>query len=166
MRQQDIVILMKILTIGEKSWQLKDLASSLFISASEVSESLNRSQFAGLVNHEKNRVNRQSFFDFLNYGFKYVFPQHPAVMSRGVGTAHAHPFMKKYFQSELPYVWPDNESNERGLSIEPLYPNQVKAAKQDEALYKMLALTDVLRVGKAREVKIAGQELKKIILDE
>ena len=166
MRQQDVVVLLKMLALGDKPWQLKDLASSLYISPSEISESLNRSQFAGLVSYDKKKVNRLNFYDFISHGFKYVFPQQPGSIGKGIGTAHAHPFLKKYILSDMPYVWPDAESKERGLCIEPLYPNQVKAVKADSQLYKMLALTDALRVGKAREVKLANAELKKMILDE
>ena len=39
-RPQDIVILVKILSFGQQSWLAKDLAISLFLSGSEVSESL------------------------------------------------------------------------------------------------------------------------------
>ena len=47
MRSQDIVVLIKIAALGEVEWYAKDLAFTLEISQSEVSESLNRSQIAG-----------------------------------------------------------------------------------------------------------------------
>ena len=165
MRPQDIVILLKILNQpGE--WQNKDLAQALYISSSEVSEALNRNQMAGLVDFNKKRVNRQSLFEFLKHGLHYVFPQAPGAMANGIPTAHAHPFLKEYFSSELLYVWPDPTGRQRGLSIEPLYPNQIKAVKEDAELYKLLALVDIIRVGKVREVEVAEQELRRIILHE
>ncbi len=166
MRPQDIVILLKIISLDNKEWQLKDLAQSLYISASEVTESLNRSKIAGLIDYNKEKINRQNLFEFLEHGLHYVFPQHPGTMANGIPTAHAHPFINKYFNSDLLYVWPDIKGNMRGLIIEPLYPNQVKAIKEDELLYKLLSLIDVIRVGKVRELKIAVSELKKIILHE
>jgi hypothetical protein len=45
-----------------------------------------------------------------------------------------------------------------------LYKNQVKAAKLDANLYKMLALLDVIRVGRVRETIVAVDELKRMIL--
>jgi hypothetical protein len=50
--------------------------------------------------------------------------------------------------------------------IEPFYPKQVEAVKEDEIFYKLLAMVDVIRVGKVREVKYAINELRKNILNE
>ena len=166
MRPQDIVILLKIISLGQHAWQLKDLARDLFISPSEVSESLNRSYQAGLIDYDKKNVSRQSLMEFLQFGLQYVFPQHPGAMVNGMPTAHAHPYMRKHFKSDLIYVWPDLHGKERGLAIEPFYPKQPAAAKKDEELYKLLALIDVIRVGRTREIKVAVQELSKIILNE
>lgn len=166
MRPQDIVILLKIISLGDKKWQLKDLARMLYISPSEVSESLNRSKSANLIDYNKSKVNRQNLFEFIQHGLKYVFPQYPGTLTNGVPTAHSHPFMKKHFNSELLYVWPDNKEVSRGQTIEPLYRNQVNAIREDETLYKLLALIDVIRAGKTREVNVAIPELKKYILRE
>jgi Iron dependent repressor, N-terminal DNA binding domain len=166
MRPQDIVILLKIIAIGQSSWQLKDLARELLISPSEVSESLNRSYQAGLIDYDKKNVSRQSLMEFLQYGLQYVFPQHPGAMVNGIPTAHAHPYMRQHFKSDLIYVWPDLHGKERGLAIEPFYPKQPAAAKKDEELYKLLALIDVIRVGRRREINVAVEELSKIILNE
>lgn len=87
MRPQDIVILLKIIALGKQTWQLKDLARQLFISPSEVSESLNRSQLAGLIDYDKKKVSRQSLMEFLQYGLHYVFPQHPGAMVNSMPTA-------------------------------------------------------------------------------
>jgi hypothetical protein len=53
MRPQDIVDLLKIMGSGDTSWQNKDLSWALSLSASEITESLNRSQIAGLVDGKK-----------------------------------------------------------------------------------------------------------------
>jgi hypothetical protein len=60
MRPQDVAILLKICALGQQPWQMAGLASSLRISISEVSESLNRSQLAGLIDFTKKKVNRQN----------------------------------------------------------------------------------------------------------
>lgn len=166
MRPQDVAILLKIVAMNRKHWQLSELANSLRISISEISESLNRSLFASLIDFNKKHVNRQNLLEFLEHGVSYVFPQRPGAMVRGIPTSHSHPFMKKKFVSETYYVWPDNKGEEMGLMIEPFYPKQVEAVKEDEEYYKLLALVDVIRVGRVREVKYAVDELKKIILHE
>lgn len=166
MRPQDVVVLLKIIALGKKEWQNKDLAQSLYISGSEISEALNRNQLAGLIDFNKKKVNRQSLFEFLEHGLHYVFPQFPGAMANGIATAHGHPFMKELFNSDLIYVWPDFSGEVRGLTIDPLYPNQIKAVKDDLRLYKLLALVDVIRVGRTREFEMAIAELRKIILNE
>ena len=166
MRPQDVAILLKIVAMNEKNWQLTGLSNSLQISISEISESLNRSKLANLIDYKKKQVNRQNLLDFLTHGVSYVFPQQPGAMVRGIPTSHSHPFMKKKFISELNYVWPDNKGDDMGLMIEPFYPKQIEAVKEDEEYYKLLALVDVIRVGKVREVKYAIDELKKNILHE
>lgn len=164
MRPQDIAVLIKIITIDNKDWQNKDLALALLLSASEISESLNRSQIAGLIDGKKKKVSRQSLMEFLEHGLHFVFPAEPGPLTRGIPTAHAHPFMSNQFPSEEPYVWPDAESKIRGVAIEPLYDGVTKAVRNDEQLYKLLALVDVIRVGNVRERKVSIEELKKLIL--
>jgi hypothetical protein len=166
MRPQDIAILLKIISLDGQPWQLVSLSNSLKISISEISESLNRSQFAQLIDFNKKLVNRNNFLEFLEHGVRYVFPQKPGSMVRGIPTAHSHPFMKNIFMSEIDYVWPDNKGETLGLTIEPFYPKQVEGVKEDPQYYKLLALVDVIRVGKVREVKNAIIELKKNILHE
>jgi hypothetical protein len=163
MRPQDIVILLKILALGDAEWQLKDLSNSLYISISEVSESLERSQFANLLDYQKKKVNRQNLMDFLLFGVKYVFPLQPGILTRGIPTAHSHPFMKQIISSQSPFVWPYADGEIIGQAIEPFYPKQSQAVLLDDVLYKLLALTDVIRVGKQREIKIAEQELKEMV---
>jgi hypothetical protein len=164
MRPQDVVILLKILTISDPGWQYRDLSSLLFISISEISESLHRSHIAGLIDESKRKIYRQSLMEFIQYGLHYVFPEVPGTMVTGISTAHSYPFYSQQFKSEMNYVWPDGDGNMRGLSIQPLYKSVVKAVRQDELLYKLLASIDIIRVGRTRELKVAIEELKKHIL--
>lgn len=166
MRPQDVAVLLKIIVIENQHWQLVVLSNSIKISISEISESLNRSRHAKLIDFNKKKINRQNFMEFLEHGVKYVFPQQPGALVRGIPTAHSHPFMKNKFISEMNYVWPDNKGKEMGLTIEPFYPKQIEAVIEDQTYYKLLALVDVIRVGKVREIKFAVNELKKIILNE
>jgi hypothetical protein len=166
MRPQDIVVLLKILTISKIDWQYRDISSNLFLSTSEVSESLHRSHIAGLVDESRRRVFRQSLMEFIEHGLHYVFPQQPGTMVTGVPTAHSHSFFKPYFEAELNYVWPDENGWIRGLSITPLYKGVAKAVKIDEQLYLLLAAIDIIRVGRTRELRVALDTLNKIIMNE
>lgn len=166
MRPQDIVVLLKLISAEKEALNLSRLSHALFLSLSEVSESLNRSMIAGLVDYDKKKVFRQNLMEFIEHGAKYVFPQQPGSMVRGMPTAHSHPFMEEMISSDIPFVWPDNQGELIGLELLPFYKKQVEAAKQDSKLYKLLALVDVLRVGKVREIKLAVPELKKMIFNE
>jgi hypothetical protein len=157
---------MKLVSLGKKSWQYRDLSADLYIPLSEVSDSLKRSEKAGLFNSEMRNIHRQSLMEFLQYGVRYVFPTDPEGMVTGTATAHSHPFYQKFFTAEMQYAWPDEQGNIRGLSIEPLHSNVPKAAKNDALLYKLLASIDILRVGRVRELNMASNELKKEILHE
>lgn len=164
MKTQDIVILLKLVSLKDQPWQYRDLAAELYMPLSEISVSLRRSDRAGLFNMETRKVFRQSLMEFLQYGLRYVFPVAPEAMVTGTATAHSHPFYKQFFSAELEYAWPDEEGSIRGLCIEPLHPNVPKAARKDDVLYKLLASVDILRVGRVRELAMALEELKKVIL--
>jgi hypothetical protein len=137
----------------------------MHISISEISESLNRSRLANLIDHTKKRVNRQNLLEFLEFGVRYVFPQAPGAMVRGVPTAHSHPKMKQIFTGEMDYVWPDINGTSMGLMVAPFYMRQVEAVKEDPQFYKLLALVDLIRVGRVREANYAKTELKKSLYE-
>lgn len=164
MRPQDIIILLKIIVLGNTKWHNKDIANELYISGAEVSKSLDRCQIAGLISPDRKSVFKQSLMEFIQFGLRYVFPAKPGSLVNGTLTAHSHPFMAQHFKSDYKYVWPNANGHHRGLTIEPLYPTVTKAIDKDQTLYKLLALVDVIRVGKTREVKVAVKELKEYVL--
>jgi hypothetical protein len=161
MRPQDIVVLLKIATYKDKSWTMKDIAFELFISASEVSESLNRSMIAGLISSDKKNLMHQSILDFLQYGIKFVYPQRPGPLVRGIATAYSAPPLSGLLNIEEHIVWPYAEGKIRGQSIEPLHHSVPKACLKNVELYELLALVDSIRIGRAREQNLAVEELKK-----
>lgn len=163
MRPQDVLILLKIIALDRKDFYLKDLSQELSISSSEVTESVNRSMLAGLIAEDKKTVMRKALFEFLIHGLPYVFPQKPGALVPGIPTAHSAPPLSKEFKTDELYVWPDSKGEVRGQSIEPFHHGQIRAVKQDKILYELLALCDALRVGKAREKKMAEEELRKRI---
>tara|TARA_B110000858_G_scaffold188571_1_gene234266 strand:- start:234 stop:746 length:513 start_codon:yes stop_codon:yes gene_type:complete len=160
MRPHDIVVLLKIAAKKEEPWLMKDLAIELGISASEISESLNRSAIAGLISKDKKRLMKLAILDFLEHGLRYVYPQMPGPRLRGVPTAHSAPPLSQEILSEEPYVWPYGEGTVRGESIEPLHPKVPEACLKDPAFHEYMALCDALRVGRAREKNMAIQELR------
>jgi len=164
-RPQDVVILLKIITYGEDPWYQKPLSEQLRMSQSEVSESVARSKFAGLLDPTGKKVFKLALMEFLEHGIRYIFPQRPGPVVRGVPTAHSTYPLNEVIQSEENYVWPSGKGNVRGHSIVPLYPSAVDAAQLDPKLHELLALVDALRVGRAREKEIALKELRSRIIN-
>jgi hypothetical protein len=164
MKPQDVVVLLKIVAVGSDQWQQKILADELKMSQSEVSQSVARSKFAGLLDGSGKKVMRLAFMDFLQYGLACVFPQKPGALVRGLPTAWSAPPLNTIIQSNELLVWPSAKGTSRGQSLVPLYTSVVDAVKEDEKLYQLLALADALRVGRAREKEIAIGELKKLLL--
>lgn len=159
MKPQDVVVLLKVIALNNDNWQQIPLAYSLKMSQSEICQSVARSKYAGLLDDSGKKVMRQALYDFLQYGLAVVFPAKPGAMVRGIPTAHSTAPLNKEVSSGDNYVWPFAKGNVRGLGINPLYSTVPQAALDDEQLHVLLALADALRVGKAREKKIALQEL-------
>ena len=165
LKPQDIVILLKVIALGEKPWFHHTIAQDLGMSQSEVSQSLNRSKYAGLIDDAKKKVNKIAFNELLIHGVAYVFPQQPGALVRGMLTAHSAEPLNKIIQATDKYVWPNAKGLDRGQAIEPLYPTAVEASLKDNKLYELLTLVDAIRVGRVREKEIAKRELEKRILN-
>lgn len=161
MSPHDVVILLKIASMGDQPWFQSYLATELGISQSEISKSVQRCKNSGLLDISGKRVMRLALMEFLQYGIRYVFPQKPGPVVRGVPTSHSAYPLNREIQSTEHYVWPYGKGSVRGHSIQPLHPSVPGAALNDQALYELLALVDAIRVGRAREREIAISELKK-----
>ena len=160
MKGQDILVMLKLLC-KESPWSYLGLARELGMSASEVHAAVHRCLEAGLYNPHTRKPNRIALREFLIHGLRYVFPATPGAMTAGLPTSFAAPTLKKrfrYSESEAP-VMPLKDGPARGPEIAPLYRSAPEAARNDEHLYKLLALVDALRTGRARERKIAGEIL-------
>jgi predicted transcriptional regulator len=162
MRPQDIVILLKIASI-EENWLAKELSVGLKISASEISESLNRSAIAGLISMDKKLLMKKALLEFIEFGLKYVFPQKPGAITRGIPTANSAEPLRQLLHTDEIFVWPYSKGELRGQTIEPLYSTVPEISFKDNILYELLALTDAIRIGKVREQKIAINEIRKRI---
>jgi hypothetical protein len=161
LKPQDILLLLKIISQGNPKWNQKPIAEALGMSQSEVSESVSRSKYSGLLDPTGKMVMKLALLEFIQYGLRYVFPQQPGPILRGVPTAHSASPLKEQIQSSEAYVWPYGKGKVRGQSIVPLYPSVPEAALKDEKLHELLALVDALRVGRAREKELAMVELRR-----
>jgi hypothetical protein len=160
MKSQDLVVALKLAASGSAK-SFADLGASLCISASEAHAAVRRLAEARLWDADLKQINRQALLGFLVHGAPYAFPVALKETTRGVPTGWGAPVFKgKIVANEPPPVWPDPEGEMKGQALKPLYPSVVRAAKQDPQLYDLLALVDALRLGRARERKIAERELE------
>lgn len=159
MRPQDVVVMLKMISLGDGEWYFKDIAREIGLSNSEVSESVHRSMQAGLIKKNKKEVVRERLLEFLVYGLRYVFPAGSGRLSRGMPTAHSHELLKEDFVLDIPYIWPTGAETVRGAAVTPLYHTVPDACRQDKKLYRLLALTDALRVGNPEEKKPVVEKL-------
>jgi len=187
MKSQDIVILLKLVSLQEQEdsglldgadwmsgreepYSVRGLGASLGISKTEVSASINRSLESGIAikNRKRGRAkpNRRNLYEFIVHGLKFVFPAKPGSMSRGIPTAFAAPVLEGQLMSagEDIYVWPYAQGRDRGQSVEPLFKSVPEAVGKDERLYEYLALIDAIRLGKQRESNLSAERLKERLL--
>ena len=163
LKKQDVLILLKIVTFKGTAFAMKDVATALKISPSEVSASLERCKSCGLIDAKKQKVQKLALQEFLIHGLKYVFPATPGNRVRGVPTAHyVSPIKEQIVTNDNDMVvWPYSRGIHKGFAITPLYRTVPEIVQNDEELHQLLAIVDCLRMGKRREVELAQVELKK-----
>lgn len=164
---QDVVVALKLLQC--RQWPgFARLSGALGMSLSQVHRSVARLGESRLFIESEKTVVRANLARFVIHGLPFAFPARLGEVTRGVPTAWACPELKETSLStllveELVPVWPDPEGSVKGQTIEPLHSGVPKAVQADKDLYALLALIDVLRVGRARERAFAEEELQKRI---
>ncbi|HLV32147.1 MAG TPA: hypothetical protein VKY57_11310 [Chitinispirillaceae bacterium] len=168
MKPQDVAVLLFIAQYVDGNYKVLDIANALEISQSEISESINRSKIAKLIDPADKKVFRYGLLEFLIHGLKYVFPIQPGPIVKGVPTAHSGPPLNKMIVAgNEQFVWKASGGTLRGMSVEPLYRTLPKISANYLEFYELLCLLDTLRIGRAREVNIAQDILKKrLIINE
>lgn len=118
---------------------------------------------AALVNDK--RVNRLASLEFILHAVKYVFPAEVGALAVGVPTGISAPVHEKMVVQggDDVYVWPSAHGKKRGQIIKPFYPNLAEAALKDSEFYGLMSAIDILRVGRARERKLAQDYLERKI---
>ena len=170
LKPQDVLFLLKLVAIDKKPWSFNKIAIELGMSPSEVHAAAQRALAARLAVKEGDNIwpNIMNLEEFLLHGIQYVFVPDRGELNRGMPTAYAAAPLNSQFVDDVepPPIWPDPEGDTRGESFSALYKSAPKAARNDPALYKLLALVDAIRGGRARDREMAKKELKKIFSTE
>jgi hypothetical protein len=167
MISQDVVVGLKLLE--SPHWPgFASLSEALGMSLSQVHRSIARLSESRLFVESEQTVQRANLARFIVHGLPFAFPARLGEITRGVPTAWACPELKdtslsSLVSEELVPVWPASDGKIKGRAIEPLHDGVPLAAQTDKELYALLALVDVLRVGRAREREFAESELQRRI---
>lgn len=166
MKPQDIVIAAKVLALRRVPWTQNGLARELHLSPSEVNGCLKRLTTARLFHKDRPgyKPRPSAITEFVVHGLKYVYPVVLGEPTRGVATAFAAGEMAYQFShsDEIP-VWPHPEGNDRGYALAPLHKCVPQAAVDDPELHTLLALIDVFRLGRVREVRKAEEYWSQLV---
>lgn len=160
-KPQDVLVMLKLLINPQLNQ--KELAESLDISSAEVSHGIRRLKNSKLLTADS-KVNIEASLEFLIHALKYIYPPQVGTITVGVPTAYAHPDFKfvRYNKDDI-YVWPHPEGKIKGIALKPFYPSLPDACMEDEKLYILVSLVEMIRVGRVREQKIAAKELSQFI---
>ena len=163
LKPQDIYVVLKLVLLRNEPCPMQRIGESLGLSSSRVHDSIHRLLKASLIRKDKgHKVISANLREFLVHGIRFVFVPEIGEPCRGIATASFAPPLNKAFvdSNELPHVWPDPEGDVRGISFSPLHKAAPKAARNDKELYDLLALVDAIRGGRAREKKMAVDQLR------
>jgi|SRR5690606_12455528 len=166
LKPQDLVVALKVLTIGKAKWNQRELALSLGMSLSEVNGAIRRAIRSGLM--VGNAIRRQSprsvpyaLKEFIIHGVRYSFPVERGSITRGVPSGAVGAKMESRFPDlenlDVP-VWPASHGKVRGVGIRPLFKSipDVVEREENKDLYAMLSLVDMIREGRTRERSLAA----------
>ena|ERR1700687_2952539 len=163
LKPQDVYVALKLLAARKDRAPYSLLAAELVMSPSEVHASVKRAEESHLLHGPrlKNRPNFGALEEFLVHGLKYAFPAERGELTRGVATSYAAAPLRNVIArgKEPAPVWPYAHGKQRGIAFAPLYKTAPIAALRDPVFYQYLALADALRDGRARERKLAEEEL-------
>ena len=162
LKPQDLLVLLKVAAHPPQRWTYAALGDALGLSASEAHACVKRAVASGLA-VAPSRVEWSpvlpNLLEFLLHGVRYVWPAAAGPVKRGVPTAFgAEPLASRLMAApgEAP-VWAHPEGKAKGPTLPPLYRTAPQAALADPSLYRLLALLDALRTGRARERSLAAR---------
>jgi hypothetical protein len=170
-KPQDIVVLVKLISLGRKNWSQNSIANEICLSPSQINDAFKRLVSSGLLtpyqSPNKPEPIIQACEEFFIHAIKYVFPVKLGEVVRGIPTSYAAPSLNNQIvigKDPIP-VWPYGEGKERGVALRPLYPSVPESVSKhpDPVFYDLLTLLDAIRSGRARERNLAPQKLSAIL---
>lgn len=149
--------------IVEPGGTQNQVAGALGIAQSNVHRALLQLRASHLISPDQSPCTRP-IRNLLVHGVRHVYPAELGAPARGVPTAHSAPMLKGMVSADGPLVWPCDLGEAMGTSILPLHPGIPYVALQNSRFHELMALIEILRAGRVREVRHAEQRLDALLL--
>lgn len=154
----DIVVALRLTS---EAGTLAQIAADLGAVPSQVHGAIRRLGIAGLLRPGARGTNRPALLEFLTHGIRFTFPAPKGALVSGIPTAYSAPPLSAEFDAIDVVVWPAplHAASVQGFSVAPLYRTAHTLIDRAPATYRLLAMTDALRLEDARVRVIAAAHL-------
>lgn len=164
LKPQDFAVALKLMVLKGQWLPYAALGDAMRMSRFEAHAAMQRlmaARLVALVDGQPRPV-LAALRGFVIFGAPYAYPAVRGEMTIGFPTTYGVSPLKEMIvaSNEPSPVWPHPEGIARGPGLLPLYENLPLAAREDPALYELLALFDALRAGQARERELARKLLE------
>lgn len=162
------LILTAYLALSKTEFTILGASRELGVVPSQIHAALKRAQAARLITSRASgsiAAQRGALEEFVLHGVRYAFPVRTGGPAQGVPTAFAGPSLRRVVAQEnqiLP-VWPHPDGQVRGYALYPLHPLAPGLVTSNPALHDLLTLIDALRIGAARERKLATEAISRAL---
>jgi hypothetical protein len=157
LRPHDVCVALQL--VASPDFSYRELAEDVGLSLGEAHNSVKRLEQARLFLPQAGGVNTTTLLKLLVHGVPYVFPGRPGPDTQGVPTAHSGPALAEHLPADDAIVWPSADGKARGSSLVPLCASAPEFVNSNTRLYRWLTLVDALRVGRARDRRLAEELL-------
>ena len=164
LRPVDVVVALRLALRPEEKYE--PIASALGIALSAAHRAIKRLESAGLILPHRRAIRTRPLLDFVIHGVPHAFYPVTGPEAPGIPTAYSGPPLAAEIQSERPLVWASLHGTIRGDTLLPLYEGAHLLPERDPKLYELLTLVDGIRVGRARERRIAATILEERLRNE
>jgi hypothetical protein len=155
LQPRDIVIMLQISHAAE-GWTVRSLGEPIGVAAGSMHRGLDRLARVGIYDPRSRALNAAVLDELVRHGLRFVVGGALGAESRGVPTAWGAPLLRAQLSIDAPPpVWPSAQGAVRGPALEPIVANAVELIDSAPEVAADLALIDAIRVGAARDRRLA-----------
>ena len=158
----DVLVLVWLLA-HPGGWTFRALGAEVGMDVAALHRSVGRLKNAKLLDTSR-QVNRSNVEEFLLHAVRYLIPGRLGPEGRGIPTAWGVEPLRSSLANYGPIpVWPSPHGRSRGPALEPVSEAAPDLVASNPEISQLLGLVDAIRVGRARERKLASSELSRRI---